>query len=58
MQRTCRAVRIVIFPSRVNGFHDVICEFEQSGLSRIGFAIGRLQRAETVRYGYMRKNTS
>ena len=41
-----RAVRIVIFP--VNGFHEVICEFEQSSLIRMEFAIGRLQRAEIV----------
>ena len=26
--------------SRVNGFHGIICEFEQSGLSRTEFAIG------------------
>ena len=44
--------------SRVNGFHDVICKFEQNGLSRMEFAIGRLQRAETGRYGYKRKKTS
>ena len=44
--------------SRVNSFHDFICEFEQSGLSRMEFAIGRLQRAETGRYGYVRKKTS
>ena len=44
--------------SRVNGFHDVVCEFEPSGLSRMEFAIGRLQRAETGRYGYMRKEMS
>ena len=44
--------------SRVNSFHDVICEFEQRGLSRMEFGIGRLQRAETGRYGYMRKETS
>ena len=50
-----RAVRIVIF--LVNGCHDVICEFEQSSLSRMEFAIGRLQWAETGRYGYMREKT-
>ena len=44
--------------TRVNSFHDVICEFEQSGLSRMEFAIGGLQRAETGRYRYMRKKTS
>ena len=33
--------------SRVNGFHDIICEFEQSSLSEMKFAIGRLQWAET-----------
>ena len=41
-----------------NGFHDIICEFEQSSFSRMEFAIGRLQRAETGRYGYMRRKTS
>ena len=44
--------------SWVNSFHDVICEFERSGLSGMEFAIGRLQRTETGRYGYMRKKTS
>ena len=26
--------------SRVNGFHDIICEFEQSSLSGMKFAVG------------------
>ena len=42
----------------VDGFHDIICEFEQSILSRMKFVIGRLQRAKTGRYGNMRKKSS
>ena len=48
-----RAVKIAILP--VNGLHDNISEFEHSGLSGVKFAIGRLQRAETGRYGNVRK---
>ena len=44
--------------SRVNSFHDVVREFEQSSLSRMEFAVGRLQRAETGRYRYVREKTS
>ena len=41
--------------SRVNSFHDVVHEFEQSSLSRMEFAVGRLQRAEAGRYRYVRE---
>ena len=44
--------------SKVNSSLDVICEFKLSGLGRMEFAIGRLQRTETGRYGNMRKKTS
>ena len=44
--------------SRVNSFHDVVREFEQSSLGRMEFAVGRLQRAETGRYRYVREKTS
>ena len=44
--------------SRVNSFHDVVREFEQSSLGRMEFAVGRLQRAEAGRYGYVREKTS
>ena len=44
--------------SRVNGLHDITCEFEQGGLSGMKFAIGILQKKETGRYGNMRKKTS
>ena len=44
--------------SRVNSFHDVVHKFEQSSLSRMEFAVGRLQRAETGRYRYVREKTS
>ena len=44
--------------SRVNSYHDVVLEFEQSCLSRMEFAVGRLQRAETGRYRYVRGKTS
>ena len=44
--------------SRVNSFHDVVREFEQNSLSRMEFAVGRLLRAETGRYRYVREKTS
>ena len=44
--------------SRVNSFHDVVREFEQSSLGRMEFAVGRLQRAEAGRYRYVREKTS
>ena len=44
--------------SRVNSLHDVIREFEQSSLSQMEFAVGRLQRAETGRYRYVREKTN
>ena len=44
--------------SRVNSFHDVVREFEQSSLGRMEFAVGRLQRSEAGRYRYVREKTS
>ena len=44
--------------SRVNSFHDVVREFEQSSLGRMELAVGRLQRAEAGRYRYVREKTS
>ena len=51
-----RAVRIVIFPESMVSMMSFVSE--QSSLGRVEFAIGRLQRAETGRYGYMREETS
>ena len=41
-----RAVRILF--SRVNYFHNIVSEFEQSGISGMQFAIGRLHKEQKL----------
>ena len=53
-----RAVRIVIFQSQYIVSMMSFVSMTRAVSVELEFAIGRLQRAETGRYGYMRKKTS